>query len=175
MSTSTTTSLPFNPNIFFIQCYKKFWKVNTLREWKKEGMSTWRPYLLSRFYYQWYLFSGIELYVRCDRWVIAPNTPHNLFQYDFLCPLTLITRKLQVVYGRSTYRMTVLLSRMSIFCVRDDARYNWQVIAPNTHCSVLPMSHLCLLTFITWKLLVIYGCSAYWTTALLLKTFFVWY
>ena len=40
------------------------------------------------------------------------------FRYDFLCVLTLVTRKLLVVCGRSTYRMTALLSDMSTLCVR---------------------------------------------------------
>ena len=39
-------------------------------------------------------------------------------RYVVLCLLTLVTRKLQVVYGRSIYRMTALLSQIPIFCVR---------------------------------------------------------
>ena len=56
-----------------------------------------------------------------------------------------------------------------------DARYDWQVMAPNTHRSVFPISHLCILTCIAWKLHVIYGHSAYWMTALLLETFLEWF
>ena len=41
------------------------------------------------------------------------------FQYDILFVLTLVTRKLQGVYGHSTYEMTALQSGMSILCVRD--------------------------------------------------------
>ena len=55
-----------------------------------------------------------------------------------------------------------------------DERYKWRVMAPNMHCSLFPISHLCILTHITWKLQVIYGCSVYRTTATLSKTFFVW-
>ena len=40
------------------------------------------------------------------------------FWYDILCVLALVTRKLQLVFGRSTYWMTALLSEMSISCVR---------------------------------------------------------
>ena len=40
------------------------------------------------------------------------------FQCDILCIITLVTLKLHVVCGRSTYRTTALLSEMSIFCVR---------------------------------------------------------
>ena len=40
------------------------------------------------------------------------------FRYDILCVLTLVTPKQQVVCGRSTFRMTALLSEMSIICVR---------------------------------------------------------
>ena len=39
------------------------------------------------------------------------------FRYNNFCALTLVTQKLQVVC-RCTYRMTALLSEMSIFCVR---------------------------------------------------------
>ena len=44
-----------------------------------------------------------------------PNMYRNLFLIWYLCILTLITRKLQVIYRHSTYRMTALLSKMSIF------------------------------------------------------------
>ena len=56
-------------------------------------------------------------------------------------------------------------------------RYNWWVMAPNTHCSLFLISHLCVLLHICWKQQVIhvYGCSAYQTTALLSKTFLVWF
>ena len=50
--------------------------------------------------------------------IMDPNTHCNTFRYDILCILTLITWKLQVVCRRSTYWTTVLLSNMSIFCVR---------------------------------------------------------
>ena len=40
------------------------------------------------------------------------------FRYNILCLLALVTRKLQVVCGHSTYQMTALLVEMSIFCVR---------------------------------------------------------
>ena len=66
--------------------------------------------------------------------------------------------------------------RWCLFSVLElDAIYNWQVTAPNTHCSVPPTSHLCVLTGITWKLKDIYRCCAYWTTALLQKILFVWF
>ena len=48
-------------------------------------------------------------------------------------------------------------------------------MVPNTHHSFFPISHLCVLTCITWKLQVIYGHSAYRMTALLLETFLVWF
>ena len=43
-----------------------------------------------------------------------------------------------------------------------DARYKWWVMAPNTHHSLFPINHLCVLTCIT-------------TTTLLLDTFLVWF
>ena len=54
-----------------------------------------------------------------------------------------------------------------------DSRYNWQVMAPNTPCNLFLMSHLFVLTCITWKLQVIYGCSGDRMTAVQLETFFV--
>ena len=70
----------------------------------------------------------------------------------------------------------LLYNQRFLFSVLElDARYNWWVIAPSSHGSVFPISHLCILTHITWKLQIIYGCSAYRTTALLSKTFLVWF
>ena len=49
-----------------------------------------------------------------------------------------------------------------------DARYESWVIPSNMHCSLFLISHFCIysvLRDITWKLQVICGCSAYWTTA----------
>ena len=43
-----------------------------------------------------------------------------------------------------------------------DARYDWQVMALNTHHSLFPISNLCVLICITWKLLVEYELLAYW-------------
>ena len=69
----------------------------------------------------------------------------------------------------------LLYYRRCLFSVLElDERYDWWVMEPNMHHSLFPISHLCVLTYITWKLQVVYGCSAYQTTALLLETFFVW-
>ena len=76
---------------------------------------------IERLLYYWrYLFTGLELYVRYDRWVMDPNTHRNHFPIRLLCVLihVLVTRKLQVVDGRCTSWMTALLSEMSTFCVR---------------------------------------------------------
>ena len=51
-----------------------------------------------------------------ELWVQTRIT--TTFRYDILCVLTLVTQKLQVICGHSTYRMTAILSEMSIFCVR---------------------------------------------------------
>ena len=66
------------------------------------------------------------------------------FRYNILCVLILITRKLQVVYGHSTYRTTALVSKMYSWI----ERYGWQVMATNTHCSLFPTRHLYILTHI---------------------------
>ena len=130
-----------------------------------------------QFYYWRSLFSGLEMYMRYDRWVMDLNMHHTLFMIQHLCVLTLFTQKLQVVHGCCTYRMTALLSKMSIFCIRAWSRYDWRVMVPNPHHSLFPISHLCVLIHITWKLQVtrIYGRSVYQTTALLLDTFLVWF
>ena len=51
-----------------------------------------------------------------ELWIQTYST--TIFQYNILCILTLGAWKLQVVYGHSTYRITALLSKMPIFCVR---------------------------------------------------------
>ena len=49
----------------------------------------------------------------------------TIFQYNILCILTLVTRKLQVVCGRSAYQMTAQPLGMSIFYIRVGVRYKW--------------------------------------------------
>ena len=101
------------------------------------------------------------------------------FRYDILCVFALITWKLQIVCGRSTYRTTASLSEMSIFCVRVGCE-----IRMNSHASKHTSQSLSAEPFlrintglrhIRWKLQVIYGRSAYRTTAILSETFFVWF
>ena len=46
-------------------------------------------------------------------------------------------------------------------------------MAPNVHFCFFVISHLCILTPITWRLQVIYGRSPYWMTALLSEIFLV--
>ena len=58
------------------------------------------------------------------------------------------------------------------FLLQLDARYDWQVMAPNTHHSFLfPVGHLFVLTRMTHE------CSEYQTTTLLSSTFLaiVWF
>ena len=50
------------------------------------------------------------------------------------------------------YISNKLLAEMSIVCVRAGCEIQWQVMTPNTHCSLFLISHLCVLTCITWKL-----------------------
>ena len=103
----------------------------------------------------------------------------KLFPIRHLCVLALVTRKLQDVYKRCTctYWMTAVLSEIPIFCVRAGCKI-WFVsyMYSSKHSSqFFPINYLCVLTRITWKLQVIYGCSARWMTALLLDTFLVWF
>ena len=96
------------------------------------------------------------------------------FQYYILCILTLTTQKLQVLLRSSISRMSAVLSVKSISVLELYARYDWWIMATNTHCSLFPISHWCLFTCISQKLQIIYGTSAYWMTVLLLKTFLEW-
>ena len=94
------------------------------------------------------------------------------FQYDILCELIPITRKLQVVYGRSIYGMTTLLSVMSIFCVRAGCKI--QMVSygfKHTSQSFFDKLFVHILTRITWKLGVINGHQTYQMTAILSKIF----
>ena len=58
-------------------------------------------------HYWGYVFSRLDLYARYNQWVMDPNTHHTHFPMWHLCILTLITRKLQVVYGRCTFQTTI--------------------------------------------------------------------
>ena len=95
------------------------------------------------------------------------------FRCDILCILTLITRKLKVISGHSTYRTTALLLEVSIFCVR--AGFEIQLVSYGSkHASqslsskpfVRTCTHNLKTTGHIWM-------SAYQTTALLLETFLV--
>ena len=76
----------------------------------------------------------------------------------------------------STCPMTALLSEILFTGVQLYARYSWQVMAPKHASQSFLIRNLCIpvLPHITWKLLIVCGRSAYWMTALLLKTFLMW-
>ena len=88
-----------------------------------------------------------------------------------------ITQKLQVIYGRSTYQTSALLSKMSIFCVRAGCKKGL-VSYGSKHAlqslSDKPFVHT-YITHLTWKLQVVPRHSTHWTTAQLSETFVVWY
>ena len=54
-------------------------------------------------------------------------------------------------------------------------RYDSWVMVLNMYHSLFPICHLCALICITWKLQVVYGCSAYWITTLLSEAFLAWF
>ena len=97
--------------------------------------------------------------------------------YDNLCVLRRITQKLRVIYGCSTYWTTALLSEMFIFCVRVGCVI--QLVSYGSKHASQSLYHKpfvrTVLQRITWKLQVIYGCSAYQMTVLLSETFLVWF
>ena len=71
---------------------------------------------------------------------------HDLFPMQSLCVLTLVSQKLHIVYERCMYRMTALLLELLFSMLEVHGRYDWQVIAPNMHCSYFLINLLCTLT-----------------------------
>ena len=125
-------------------------------------------------YHQRYLFSLLESYARYDWRVMAPNMHCNLFLIRHFVHTYTHNSKTTISYVDLVHIEWLLYDQRGIFSVLElDARYHWQVMAANTHCSLLLISNLCILTRIIWKLQVIHGCSAYRTTALLLEIFLV--
>ena len=88
------------------------------------------------------------------------------FWCDVLCVLTLVTQKLPVVYGPSTYQMTALLLEMSIFWVRTTCKILLVSYGSKHASQSLFNKPFCILQ-------VIYRFSVYQTIALLSKTFLV--
>ena len=78
-----------------------------------------------------------------------PNAHHNLFLIRHLCVLTLLSRKLLVVYGCCTYRMTTLLSEMSIFYVRAECKIQLVRYGSEHSSQFLVNKPLCVLTSLT--------------------------
>ena len=72
----------------------------------------------------------------CEMRLASYESKHALqpLRYDILCVLTLITRKVQLVYGCSTYQTTALLLVMSIFCVKAGCKI-WLVSYGSKHAS----------------------------------------
>ena len=96
------------------------------------------------------------------------------FWYDILCIYTFGSPKLQVVYERSTYQTTVLLSEMAIFYIRAGCKI--QMVGYGSEYASQCLSNKSFVrTRITWQVQVIYGLSAYRTTVLLSETFVVWF
>ena len=81
------------------------------------------------------LFSMLELDVRYDWWVTAPNTHHSLFPLSHLCMLTHIhvTSKLQVIYRWSAYWRLLYYWRHSLCCLQMHERSDWRATAPDMH------------------------------------------
>ena len=70
----------------------------------------------------------------CETWLTSYGSKHSSqpLQYYGWCVLTLIPWKLQVVYGRSIYQTTTLLSVMFTFCVRAGCEI-WLVSSGSKH------------------------------------------
>ena len=103
-----------------------FPRLHLVRSYTQNSKTTGRIYkdvlpMERLLYYRTYLFCWLELYVRHDR-QLSYGSKHasQLFPMRYFAPTKHITRKLQVVFGRCTYRTTALLTEISIFrtCVR---------------------------------------------------------
>ena len=119
-------------------------------------------------YYRRYLhvLSWLELYVRYDGQVMEPNMERNPFLIQhfvrtYNCNSKTIggIRKLYISNECSTIGD-------SFFLVSYGSKHSSQFF---------PISHLCILTHITWQQQVIYRHSAYRMTSLLSNTFLVWF
>ena len=98
------------------------------------------------------------------------------YPYAILCILTRISGKLQVAYGRSVHIERQLYYRKCLFWgVRAACKIQLATFGSIHSSQFLLIQHLCVLPRISWKLLVICGGSAYWTTALLSEIFLVWF
>ena len=96
---------------------------------------------------------GLELYVRYDQYVMDWNTHHNHFSIQHV--VGTYTHSL-----KTTGHMWMFYVSNDCSTIRDvyflllelDLRYWWWVMAANTPHSVFWISHLCVVTFKTWKL-----------------------
>ena len=86
------------------------------------------------------------------------------FQYASLCVLTCTTWKLRAVYGCSSYQTTAILSEISILWVVGVYEIRWVRYGPKPALQTF-FNMTFLLTFITWKVQVVYGRPTYWMTA----------
>ena len=82
---------------------------------------------------------------KCMRDTIQIRIATLLFQIRHLCRLTLVTRKLQDVYERCTYRMTALLSERSILDVRAGCEIRLLGYGSKHSLKLFPISDLCVL------------------------------
>ena len=122
-------------------------------------------------YYCRCLLYGLDLYAGYHRLVMATNKHCSLFNSE---------RHFGRAYTRNSIATgrigtldilnDCLLSEMAFFELKLIARNDWRVMAPNTHRTIFPISHLCVR-----KLQVVFGRCADRTTALISETFLLWF
>ena len=76
----------------------------------------------------------------------------NLFPTWHLCVITLVTRKLYVVYEHCSYWMNVLISKISIFRIKAGCEIRLVNYGSKHSSQFFPISHLYVFTRITWQL-----------------------
>ena len=104
--------------------------ILTCITWKLQvGQGLW--HIKRLFYYRRCLLSGLELYA--DWWVMPPKPHHSFLLRSYLCIFPRITWELQVIYGRSTYRMTALLSKTSLYGLELHEISDWRATTPDMH------------------------------------------
>ena len=97
-------------------------------------------------YYWRYLLSGLSCMRDTNDELSIETRTQPLSDTTFT-----ITRKLQIVCRRCTYRL-LYYQRCPVSVLELDERYDRRVMAPNTHRSLFPISHLSVLTHISRKL-----------------------
>ena len=112
-------------------------------------LENYRPYMdIVNFeqllYYRIWHYSELELDVKYNWWVMAPNTNHSVFSISQMYILKHIGLKLHCIYGHSAYWMNALL--LETFC--EWVRVAWEIwlesYCPRNASGILWCSIMCV-------------------------------